>query len=540
MSAINATGHQQDISNNKLLSVLIFLSALYLAGLSSAPLWYDEAGTAWMAELPIGRLITATSGDTHPPLYLLLVAGVQRAAGSQPWALRLPSVVFALVCFYLVFKLSNELKLSNTAQALALILVMLSPFQLHYAQEARMYSLFQVEILAALLFALRRQWLWLSLALVAALYTHNYALIYLPVLACVSLAIELRRELPGFLEEWRLDHASSHDYGLSYFVWITNPIIAFICLVGELASGVLSHILKRCELDHICLAYGLPLVAWLPWVAVLSQQMASVSGGYWIQPVTFGSVIDVLQNLIFFAFTLPDWMLPTSALVASGLLVWLFIKTLQHRERPALILWWVALAPLGLTIIASLAWRPLLLFRGLAPSVPLLLILVAWELDRLSRARRLYALTIILPLMLASLVGHYLWNPSHKENTQAYVSAIRTQWREGDVMIHANEGTLMELHNQLPDLPQYILPRCSQNNLGGLSAVTRQAMGMVEAEPKRLAWSRAWFVWSWPPTVTQCEVDHARAFLESYHYRLAYAIRNDEYVSANIWLVERR
>jgi hypothetical protein len=147
-------------------------------------------------------------------------------------------------------------------------------------------------------------------------------------------------------------------------------------------------------------------------------------------------------------------------------------------------------------------------------------------------------LAILAPLLAIGIVGHYRWNPEHKEGAQRWTSAIREAWQPGDVIIHANEGTLMELHNHLSDLPQIILPRCAQNNVGGLSAATREAMGMQAADPSALEWRRAWFVWSWAPTVTQCEVDEARAFLRTYpaHARV-FPIRNDEYVEANIWLM---
>jgi len=62
---------------------------------------------------------------------------------------------------------------------------------------------------------------------------------------------------------------------------------------------------------------------------------------------------------------------------------------------------------------------------------------------------------------------------------------------------------------------------------------------MQQANPDTLTWRRAWFVWSWPPTVTQCEVDEAEAFLRKYRHELIFPVRDDGYVTANVWLLQR-
>jgi hypothetical protein len=62
---------------------------------------------------------------------------------------------------------------------------------------------------------------------------------------------------------------------------------------------------------------------------------------------------------------------------------------------------------------------------------------------------------------------------------------------------------------------------------------------MVDADPDTLSWRRAWFVYLVFPTITQCDADMADAFLATRPHRLAFAIRGDEFVEANIWLVTR-
>jgi len=483
---------------------LLAAATLYLTQLGRASLWYDEAGTTWMAELPLARLVAATAADTHPPLYLLVAAGEQRIFGSQPWAMRLPSVLFVLAALHLAWLIGRELGLSRAARLIGLGLLVLSPFELHFAQEARMYALFQAEILLALLGVLRRRWWVTGLALTAALWTHNYALIYAPVLG--ALAFWQEAERPMFV-----------GYDLRRAQW-------------QAPDGGRFRQLLAC--------FALPALSFAPWLLVLRRQMATVAGGYWIQPLTPGSVVYVAYTWLF-GFTLPEWLQPTGALVATGLLAWLVVKVAQVRERRALVLAWVALAPLALAVVASLLWKPILLFRGLAPSVPLLFLLTGWALGQESRPRRWYGLVLLVPLLAAAVVGHYLWNPQHKDGSQQFAGEIRAQWQLGDAIVHVNSGTMLEMHQPLAGFPQFMLPRQCPPDLGALSPATEDAMGMPILATGELAWRRIWFVWSWAPTSTRCEVDAARAFLGKYPgARRVFAIRNDDYVAANIWLIE--
>jgi len=53
---------------------LLIANVLYLFRIGAAPLWYDEAASAWFAQIPLARMIIGTASDTHPPLYYLLLS----------------------------------------------------------------------------------------------------------------------------------------------------------------------------------------------------------------------------------------------------------------------------------------------------------------------------------------------------------------------------------------------------------------------------------------------------------------------------------
>jgi len=179
--------------------------------------------------------------------------------------------------------------------------------------------------------------------------------------------------------------------------------------------------------------------------------------------------------------------------------------------------------------------------RERAPSLPALFLLAGWAFAQLPRARQLYAAILIVPLFVSAIIGQYLWTPDQKSaEDQQVLDELRAQWQPGDLVIHSNEGYLVEWHLRGADLPQVMLPRtCPLGNLGGIAQATREALGMVDADPDTLNWRRAWFVYLVFPTITQCDANMADAFLATHAHRLAFAIQGDEFVEANIWLVTR-
>lgn len=475
------------MKNNTLLFILLAAAALYAAGLGAAPLWYDESGSVWMASLPWPQLLAATATDTHPPLYLLLLSLTQLIGGTSPLAMRLPSLLFALALVPVLWQLAPLAGLTDRARAWGVALAALSAWQLHYAQEARMYTLLQLLTLAALWALWAGHWRTAAVLGVAMMYTHNYGLFYWPALVLAAAAFRPT-------------------------AWRPLAVVAVV-----------------------------PPLAFAPWFYLaLSRQMAAVAAGYWIQPVTWGGVVDVWAKWLG-AFGVPEWLKPGTALVATGGVLGAVGVALHHRTPPGVrLLVGVALVPFGLAVAASVAWKPVLLFRGLSASVPLLWLVAAYALDQLPTRPRLLLASVLLPVSVAAITGHYLWNGEHKTASQPALAAVRAAWQPGDVVLHANAGTLMEWRNDGADLPQYVLPYCATPNIGDLAWDTQRAMGIRAADPLDVQWERLWIVWAWPPTIAQCEVDAMRALLLRYpQHKIFFNIRDNQFISAHVYLVSR-
>jgi uncharacterized membrane protein len=135
-------------------------------------------------------IIQSLTEDVHPPLYFLLLWFWAKIFGDSIYAIRAFSATVSVLTFptffWLTSEVFNNLKKLNQAKTkliswIAVSLLAISPFQVVYGQEARMYSLFCFAIIfsnASFLSALRTKtrfsWLLYSFSLVIGFYTHLF------------------------------------------------------------------------------------------------------------------------------------------------------------------------------------------------------------------------------------------------------------------------------------------------------------------------------------------------------------------------------
>jgi uncharacterized membrane protein len=124
------------------------VAGVVLRFVTTSPLWLDEAQTARIASLPLGRIAdTLRHHDGHPPLYYWLLHGWMDLVGHGDEAVRSLSGLFAVAALPLAWKLGDRVGGPRLARW-TLVLVALSPFAVRYATEARMYSLVMLLVLA--------------------------------------------------------------------------------------------------------------------------------------------------------------------------------------------------------------------------------------------------------------------------------------------------------------------------------------------------------------------------------------------------------
>lgn len=142
--------------------ILLVVAFGFLSLHISVPLTdYDEATYA--------RIVTETlnSGEiSHlilsdrpflekPPLYFWLAMGAIQMFGEHEFAFRLPAILAAVICLWLVYLIVRELTGDMLAASAALLILLLSPLYYFFATEARLDQGVILGILTALYFWIR-------------------------------------------------------------------------------------------------------------------------------------------------------------------------------------------------------------------------------------------------------------------------------------------------------------------------------------------------------------------------------------------------
>lgn len=483
----------------KLFAILFSIAAIMrLTLIARAPLWYDENFTLILARLPFEKMIAATAGDVHPPLWYLLEWIMYHAAPSLPaWGIRIPALTFSLLAFVMFLKLCGTLHIPFRVRTLAAILMAILPMQLWYAQEGRMYAMLEFLVLATLYTGLNRKWFLYALSSIAMIYTQNYGMFYLAVIAILLINLD----------------------------WATmRPVVI---------SGVVT------------------VACYTPWLYVITQQMSEISGRYWIMDAGLGAVLKTIYMQFWSSSMLAPGILTAYVFTYIFLIIGLWY-VISNKVTSWLIVITMAFAPLAVAIIVSAIWQPLLLFRPLIATSPFLYLIVAWPVTlvgHLSFVNRqsLYAACFAIPITMFGISGYYQ-NVAAMKGEGAVsplltsLDYVRANWQPGDVLYYTDDGPMI---NIMPytDLPQYRMPGCDEKIgyapvLGSLSDSTRNAIGANIAQLSEVPHTRAWVFAPRSPLHPQCyETQIASIAPEGEQIIL---VDDNEYLSSGVWLVESK
>ena len=162
------------------IAVLAVALTLRLSGLDREPLTTNEATSAALARDSWGTLVYKTAHDVHPPFYYLFLNAWVRLFGDAEYSLRLPSALAGSMTAFVTYRWALSL-MPATAAVLAGLIVGISPFHVHYSQEARFYGFLGLEAalfwlgLTRLMGRSDRRWFAATAAVgVVGLYTHYY------------------------------------------------------------------------------------------------------------------------------------------------------------------------------------------------------------------------------------------------------------------------------------------------------------------------------------------------------------------------------
>ncbi|MFB0545602.1 MAG: glycosyltransferase family 39 protein, partial [Anaerolineae bacterium] len=208
-----------------ILLIVLLAFGLRVYHLDTQSFWSDEDLALGYAMHDVPNLVSTVAARFHTPLYFLTLHYWLTLVGSSDFAIRFLSLLLSTLAVPLLYRLGKSL-FNSKVGALAALIIAINPFQIRYAQEARMYSMVLcLSLSSALLFitALRedKKMLWGAYALVTALsmYTHYYACL-VPLFEGLFFVISrIRGRYRSLTLPWL---ASQAAIAVLYSPWLSN------------------------------------------------------------------------------------------------------------------------------------------------------------------------------------------------------------------------------------------------------------------------------------------------------------------------------
>lgn len=141
--------------NLTFLILLLLGAALRLFQLGEESIWLDELHSLNLARAgSVGDIVRTAARDVHPPAYFILLNLWESVFPDSLKSARGLSALLSIVSIFFFWRLAREAGGAVTA-LFAAALFALSPYQLWYAQEVRMYSLLVLGEVMTIFFLLR-------------------------------------------------------------------------------------------------------------------------------------------------------------------------------------------------------------------------------------------------------------------------------------------------------------------------------------------------------------------------------------------------
>jgi uncharacterized membrane protein len=380
-------------------------------------LWLDELLSVFYARGDWAQVLMSTAqGDTNPPLFNLFLH-IALQYGSDETAVRAVSFLFSTATIPMLYIVARQWFDERVAFVAALMLA-LDSFHLLFAQEARMYALLAFLVLTAFFF-FQRAWQsdrvqdwglfggWMALAF----YTHNLAFLNLFALDVFALT------QPNMLRKrWR----------------------------GLLVA-------------HIIIA-----VAFLPWLAILVQQVTRVQSSFWGMMPSPLSLLTV-EYLFLFSNVLPIWSVPIALFVALAILVLAILAAIRRirldvADAPSLLFTLIIFLVPVLGLFALSLIRPIFVERTLLPASFGLYLLLAWTLAcARPRALHLALGAMIIVGMLVALPNYYFNPDMQKPPMRQAAMTLVAQSQSKDGVAHTSDSSALAFEYYAPQLQNQFL-----------------------------------------------------------------------------------
>ena len=371
--------------------------------LGTKGMWLDETFSVWLANHSVAEMLQwIVKIDQHPPLYYLLLNGWIALRGDTPYDVRLLSVLFGTGTIPVIYLIGK--RMSGAVMGLAAaVLLALSPFNIGYAQETRMYTLLTFNAAVAIYALVRLLTDPRSVRPIGSQfreYLHAWRTSR-PVEPDTEREFSYKAEIgsqPGwrgwiYRHRWLPVQAVETDLAWVAFIVFSaltllthNTAVLFLLAANIFVLGLIFS--QRKKKSESPLAFQAPsfgnwvkaqtgiFLLWSPWLVPFIQQAGRVSQEFWIPEPTWEAVIRVLKFFLNASAPIPA----SQAMVIWTLYVLVLCLGLVHyRKSFSRFLFLAAMfaIPFLGELIVSIR-RPIFLDRTLIwTTIPLFLLLAA-------------------------------------------------------------------------------------------------------------------------------------------------------------------
>ncbi len=353
-------------------------------------LWRDEAFSALLSQNSLVDIVRLTMQDVSPPLYYFVLHYWMLLFGNNEVVLRSLSFVFHLATVVIVFFIARKLISSLTAQIIVAGAVLLNPFLLQYAFEARPYSMLVFLSMLAIYFLISKKHIAGGIILGIAILTHNFAVF--TTVACALWWIFINRQ---------------HKFPFEKTVEI----------------------------------FFAPILAILMWGSVIWSQWIKVAGGFWIEQATSTIFLRSLE-----VYTRGDLGFETQSLLFFVSLIVLFFafsywvwNERKNDHYGISLLVFVLSVPLLITYTISALFSPIYHERYLIATNPVLIILAGYSLYQLFiyNKRLQTVLVAVIAIYAALLVqsSEQIVGATTKPALNWGVNQIISKAQPGDIIV---------------------------------------------------------------------------------------------------------
>jgi mannosyltransferase len=475
-----------------LLIGLVVFALIALGNVSNASIWFDEAFSAYITQFNFIDIARYTATDVHPPVYYWLLKSWELLFGASVEAIRGFSILFGAAAIGAGFFLVRRL-FGRAAASLSLLFMVVSPMLVRYSDEARMYTLVATIALLAThvlvsAVASRRRWQWVLYGVLVALgmLTHYFVLLV-----------------------W-----------IAHWVWRAAVVRRSVKSLREFARAFFS---KNWIIAHV-----VAIAVFLPWLPFMAIQVGVVQiGGFWIGPVTLGSLANYLTNVMFYLEQnyAQGWfmMLAFLALVALIILGVRGYRRLARRNKDSfLLIASLAVVPVLTLIVLSLPpLRPTFVERYLVVAALAFALLAAVIITMAFRSGRRFVPIALSVIIIGSGVfgitnvyafGNYNRNSNTHILTRELIAAVKEKAEPGEPIIASSPWVFYEaITYSTPENPVYFIDETTeylygsldmlkyndQHKIKDLDAFTRQhpefwyiGTAATPLEPVRTNWQR--------------------------------------------------